>query len=155
MGGRGSVREEITAAIHSLRNAVGRNLSHDAKICPRITRLRSAPARRALIHANRQEHFHKQSDSRRLANRRSLDFYIRVHLRHSRAKHFRLRLRRSGTTNQPQNRVHSAAQKNPKKFKKKLATVLALQLDGKLARLTGLPSVQKKFKKKLVRVQKV
>jgi len=51
--------------------------------------------------------------------------------------------------------VHSAAQKNPKKFKKKLATVLALQLDEKLARLTGLPSVQKKFKKKLVRVQKV
>ncbi|PYL06165.1 MAG: hypothetical protein DME33_14450 [Verrucomicrobia bacterium] len=48
-----------------------------------------------------------------------------------------------------------AAQKNLKKFKKKLATALALQLEGKLARLTGLPSVQKKFKKKLVRLQKV
>jgi len=48
-----------------------------------------------------------------------------------------------------------AAQKKFKKFEKKLATAVGIRLDRALGDKWGLSSVQKKMKKKLVRLQKV
>jgi len=60
-----------------------------------------------------------------------------------------------GRTQTEANAAAKAAQKKFKKFEKKLATAVGIRLDRALGDKWGLSSVQKKMKKKLVRIQKV
>jgi len=62
---------------------------------------------------------------------------------------------KKGRTQTEANAAAKAAQKKFKKFEKKLATSVGIRLDRGAGRQMGLSSVQKKMKKKLVRLQKV